>query len=161
MCFIEKMNCIWIHKREDRVPDPVCTYSCVGSGIRAQSLTHDHSLALYFLHESLKFVRMIREKNRYIKITCTPFFHLFMGLLDGFPYCRTGEFIRFSICSTKARTLPSYANSTSLDPESEDSTIVLLLNFGGILLQKSCPIGRAKNMYSGFSSGIHHNIQKA
>ena len=25
MCFIEKMNCIWIRKREDRVLDPVRT----------------------------------------------------------------------------------------------------------------------------------------
>ena len=25
MCFIEKMNCIRIRKREDRITDPVCT----------------------------------------------------------------------------------------------------------------------------------------
>ena len=62
-----------------------------------------------------------------------------IGLLEGFPYCRTGEFIKFSICSTKAGTLPSYAAFAALDPESGDSTIVLLLNFGGILQQNVCP----------------------
>ena len=30
MCCIEKMNCIWIRKREDRVPDPVHTLGRVG-----------------------------------------------------------------------------------------------------------------------------------
>ena len=54
-------------------------------------------------------------------------------LLDGFPCYLIGEFIRFSICSTKAGTLPLCATSTASDPESEDSTVVLLLNFGGIL----------------------------
>ena len=60
-------------------------------------------------------------------------------LLDGFPYCRTREFIRFSIYSTKARTLPSYVASVASDLESGDSTVVLLLNFGSILQQKVCP----------------------
>ena len=32
MCFIEKMNCIWIRKREDRAPDPVRPPSQVGYG---------------------------------------------------------------------------------------------------------------------------------
>ena len=30
MCFIEKMNCNWIRKRENRVPDLVCTPGRVG-----------------------------------------------------------------------------------------------------------------------------------
>ena len=30
MCFIEKMNCIRIRKREDRVPDPIRTPGRVG-----------------------------------------------------------------------------------------------------------------------------------
>ena len=59
-----------------------------------------------------------------------------MGLLDGFPYCRIGEFIRFSISSTKAVTLPSCATSATLDLEVRDSIVVLLLNFGSILQQK-------------------------
>ena len=45
----------------------------------------------------------------------------------------------FSICSTKAGTLPSYAAFAALNLEFEDSTVVLLLNFGGILQQKVCP----------------------
>ena len=84
-----------------------------------------------------------------------------MGSLDGFPYYRTGEFIRFSICSTKAGTLPSYAASAVSNPEFGDFTVVLLLSFGGILQQKSGPIGHAKNMFGGFSSGIHYNIKKS
>ena len=71
-----------------------------------------------------------------------------MGLLDGFPYCRTGEFIRFSICSTRARTLLSKTPQLSYF-----SIFVAFFN-------KMGPIGRAKNMFGGFSSGIHHNIQK-
>ena len=126
-------------------------------------------MALYFLHESLKFIRIIRERigmptlPRPLPSSCL------IGLLDGFPYCCTGEFIRFSICSTKAETLPSYAASASSDLESRDSKIVLL-NFGGILQEKTChameyaylniqnknmyrcsakmcPIGRARNMF--------------
>ena len=87
-----------------------------------------------------------------------------MGLLDGLPYDFTREFIRFSICSTKVETLPFCAVSTASDLESEDSTTVLL-NFGGILQQKSglirrcftkmCHMGCAKNMFGGFSNGIH------
>ena len=30
MCFIEKMNCIWIPKREDHVPDLIRTPGRVG-----------------------------------------------------------------------------------------------------------------------------------
>ena len=101
--------------------------------------SHDHSLALYCLHESLKFVRIIKENNRHIHITCTPSFHLFNGALDGFPYCRTREFIKCSICITKARTLPSCVAFAASDPESGDSIIVLLLKFDGILQQKSSP----------------------
>ena len=94
---------------------------------------HDHSSALYFLHESLKFIRIIREKNRYVHITCTLPSTCSIGLVDGFLYCHSGEFIKLSICSSKARTLPSCFVSTTSDPESGDSTVVLLLNFGGIL----------------------------
>ena len=78
----------------------------------------------------------------------------------------------FFICSTRVGTLPSYATSAALDPKSGDTTIVLLLNFGGILQQKlgsaveyaqlyiykkkqkdvwiftkMCPTRRAKNMF--------------
>ena len=60
-------------------------------------------------------------------------------LLDGFPYCRTREFIRLSICSARARTLPSYAASTTLDPKSKVSRIVLLLIFCGVLQTKMGP----------------------
>ena len=104
--------------------------------------------------------------------------------MDGFPYCRIGEFIRFYICSIKVGTLPSYAASTASDPESRDSTVVLFLNFGGILKQKSgstmeyaqlqiknkkmcgfsqrcVPPGFPKIFFGRFSSGIHQNIQKA
>ena len=98
--------------------------------------SHDHSMALYFLHESLKFIRIIRERigtstlPRPLPSTCL------IGLLDGFPCCHIGEFLRFSICSTKAGTLPSYAAFASSDLEFRDSTIVLYLNFGGILQKK-------------------------
>ena len=84
-----------------------------------------------------------------------------MGLLDGFRCCHTGEFIRFSICSTKVGTLPSYVASAASDPEFGDFTIVLLLNFGGILQQKLGLTKCAKNMFGRFFSGIHQNIQKA
>ena len=84
-----------------------------------------------------------------------------MGLLDGFPCCRTEEFIRFFIYSTKDGTLLSYAASAASDPESGDSIVVLLLKFGGILQQKSCPTKQAKNMFGGFFSGIYQIIQKA
>ena len=60
-------------------------------------------------------------------------------MLDGFPCYRTGEFIRFSICSTRAGTFLSCASSTISDPESEDSTVVLLLNFCGIFQQNLVP----------------------
>ena len=60
-------------------------------------------------------------------------------LLDGFPCCCTREFIRFSICSTKVGTFPSCDASATSNPEFEDSTIVLLLNFGGIPQQIRCP----------------------
>ena len=39
----------------------------------------------------------------------------------------------FSICSTKVGTLPSCVVSATSNLEFEDSTVVLLLNFGGIL----------------------------
>ena len=84
-----------------------------------------------------------------------------MGMLDGFPCSRTREFIKFSIYFTKAGTLPSCAAFAASNLESVDSTVVLLLNFGGILQQKLSLTERAKNMVSGFSSGIHQNIQKA
>ena len=42
----------------------------------------------------------------------------------------------FSIHSTKVRTLPSCATSAASDPESEDSIVILLLDFGGILQKK-------------------------
>ena len=79
-------------------------------------------------------------------------------------------------------TLPSCATSATLDPESRDSTVVLLLNFGGILQQKVCPAveyaqlyKNKKNVYKDvshqacqkyvvlmdFFSVIHQNIQKA
>ena len=37
MCFIEKMNCIRIRKKEDHVPDPVRPPGRVGSGAGAQA----------------------------------------------------------------------------------------------------------------------------
>ena len=40
-----------------------------------------------------------------------------------------------------AGTLHSYAASAASDPESEDSIVVLLLNFGGILQQITCHYG--------------------
>ena len=95
--------------------------------------SHDHLLALYFLHESLKFVKIIREKNRHIHVTFTPSFHLFNGAIGWIPLLSYWRFITFSICSTKARNLPSYAASATSDPKSGDSTVVLVLNFGGIL----------------------------
>ena len=42
----------------------------------------------------------------------------------------------FSICSTKAGTLPSCVASTTSDPEFIDFIVVLLLNFDSILQQK-------------------------
>ena len=66
-------------------------------------------------------------------------------LLDGFPYCCTGEFIKFSIHSTRARTLLSYTTSTTTDPKSEVSTVVLPLNFGGILQRKWVPLWNMHN----------------
>ena len=39
----------------------------------------------------------------------------------------------FFICSTRARTLIFCAAFAALDPESEDSTVVLLLNFCDVL----------------------------
>ena len=124
--------------------------------------SRDNLLALYFFHESLKFVKIIRENNRYISTLPTTLpFTCSMGLLDGFPYCCPREFIRFSIYSAKAGTLLFHVAFATLYLESGDSIIFLLLNFGGILQQKSGPIGHAKNMFGGFSSGIHQNIQKA
>ena len=38
-----------------------------------------------------------------------------------------------------AGTLPSYAAFEASDLESIDSTVVLLLNFGGINQEKACP----------------------
>ena len=40
MCFIEKMNCIWIRKREDCVSDPIRTSGQVGSSTGVRALTH-------------------------------------------------------------------------------------------------------------------------
>ena len=122
--------------------------------------SHDHSLTLYFLHGSLKFIKFIKENNRHIHITCTPSFHLINRLLDGFPCRCIGEFIRFSICSTRVGTLPSCAASAASNPESGDSTVVLLLNYCGIFLVKSAPPDGPKICSDGFSSGIHQNIQK-
>ena len=59
--------------------------------------------------------------------------HFFHKGNHGFPYCRIGEFIKFSICSTRDETLPSCAASAASDPESGDFILVLLLIFGGIL----------------------------
>ena len=47
--------------------------------------SHDHSLALYFLHESLKFVKIIRKNNRHVHITYTPSFHLFNEAVGWIP----------------------------------------------------------------------------
>ena len=94
---------------------------------------HDHSLALYFLHESqnnsLKLLEKISTSTLLAPLpsTCS------IGLLDGFPYYRNGEFIKFSICITRDETLPSCAASAASDHESGDSTLVLLLIFYGIL----------------------------
>ena len=135
---------------------------------------HDHLLALYFYSLELLEKRIsMSTLLAPLPSTCS------IGLLDGFPYCRTGEFIRFSICSIKAGNFPSYAASTTSDPESEDSIVVLLLNF---LFSKNgshhdlCTTiynvsmfhkdvsHRACQKYDsvgGFFSGIHQNIQKA
>ena len=48
--------------------------------------------------------------------------------------------------STKVRTLLSYVSFATSNPKSEDSTIVLLLNFGSILQQNFGPTERVKNM---------------
>ena len=42
MCFMEKMNCIRIRKREDHVSDPLCTSGRVGSGIGARDPPKNH-----------------------------------------------------------------------------------------------------------------------
>ena len=89
-------------------------------------------------------------------------------LLDGFLCCCSREFIRFSICSTKAGTLPSCAASVASDPKSEDSTIVLLLNFGGILQGIACPtmeyaqlvIQNKENVSMFHKDGSHTACQK-
>ena len=81
-------------------------------------------------------------------------------VLDGFHYFHTGEFIKFSICSTKARTLPSGAAFVTSNPKSGDSTIVILLNFDVILRQKCVPTSVPKICFGRLSSGIHLNIQK-
>ena len=47
--------------------------------------SHDHSSALYFLHESLKLIKIIREKNWHIYITCTPSFQLFNRAVGWIP----------------------------------------------------------------------------
>ena len=47
----------------------------------------------------------------------------------------------------KVGTLPSCAASTTSDLEFEGSTVVFLLNFGGILQKKVCPTRSAKNMF--------------
>ena len=106
-----------------------------------------------------------------------------IGLLDGFPYCCTGEFIKFSIHSTRAGTLLSYTTSTATDPKSKVYIVVLLLNFGGILQRKWVPLWNMRNYkktkrcvdfhkdgshracqiyvsIGGFFNGIHQNIQK-
>ena len=82
--------------------------------------SQDHSPTLYLEHESLKFITTIREKNRNIHITCTSSFYLYNWVVLWIPCCRTGEFIIFSIYSTRAETRPSCAASTASDPESED-----------------------------------------
>ena len=85
--------------------------------------SHDHSLALYFLHESLKFVRIVREKNKHIHITYTPSFHLFnkaTGWIPLLSYWRIHQFFYLF-------------HQDSSNPESGDSSVVLLLNFGSIL----------------------------
>ena len=88
-------------------------------------------------------------------------------LLDGFPYCCIGEFIKFSICSTKAGTLSSYAASIASNLESGDSTVVLLLNFGGILQKIECLIVeyaqiiiQNKKMYRCSTNMSHWECQK-
>ena len=83
-----------------------------------------------------------------------------MGLFDRFPFCLTREFIKFSICSTKAGTLPSCATFAASNPESKDY-IYLTPHFLWHSSTKSSPTGRAKKWFGGLSSGIHHNIQKA
>ena len=70
-----------------------------------------------------------------------------IGLLSGFPCCLTKEFIRLSICSTMAGTLPLCTASTSSDPESRDSTIVLLLNFDSILNQNAFLVMEYAQLY--------------
>ena len=44
MCFIEKMNCIWIHKKEDRTPDPVLTLGQVWYESASSSQKQGHGL---------------------------------------------------------------------------------------------------------------------
>ena len=46
-----------------------------------------------------------------------------------------------------ARTFPSCVASAASDLESGDSTVVLLLNFGGILQQKACSTGEYAKLY--------------
>ena len=106
--------------------------------------SHDHSSTLYFLHENLKFIKLL-EKRIGTSILPAPLPSTYsIGLLDGFPYYRAKEFIRFSIYSTRARILSSYVASTASNLESGDSTVVLLLNFCGILQQKWVPLGVLK-----------------
>ena len=96
-------------------------------------------LALYFLLKSLISLKLL-EKRIGISTLPTPLPSTYsIRLLDGFPYYLIGEFIRFSIYSTRAGTLPSCATSTAADLESRDSIVVLVPNFGGILQQKSNP----------------------
>ena len=93
--------------------------------------SHGHSLALYFLHENLKFIAIIRENNRHIHITCISSFHLFNRDVGWIPLLSYWRIDQVFYLFYQVGTLPSCATFVVSNPEFEDSTIVLLLNFCG------------------------------
>ena len=118
----------------------------------------------------MKFIRIIREKNRHVHITCTFSFHFFNWVVGWIPLLSHWRIHQVLYLFHQGWTLPSCGASPTSYPESRDSTIVSLLNFCGIILQKvcptmhyaqlniqykklyrcstkTCPIGSAKNMF--------------
>ena len=101
--------------------------------------SHDHSLALYFLHESLKFIKIIREKNRHIHITYTPSFHLFNRVVGWIPLLLCWRFHQVFYLFHQDWNSSFLCSSTTSDSKFGDSTVVLPLNLGVILQQKWVP----------------------
>ena len=87
----------------------------------------------------MKFIRIKREKNRHIYITCTFSLQLFNWVVGWIPLLLHWKIHQVLYMFHQGWNSSFLCCFFSIRSQVGDSIVVLLLNFGGILQQKACP----------------------